>query len=274
MARDIQQRLKSLEARRRGTDRRGMTFDAADQVLAKSLAQESYQVRGANKEFTKYALGSMQAVDPEYTRIGIEEATRVGKQLESGLAKLGIDVEFRLQGSVPCDIHIRGASDVDLLVLEGRYIRYEVDGPKAKRGEYRNPVSYNTLTIYGISVTSFALSSLAFLIAKPWNHLWWLAHAIFATGFFLLSYGVVRAFQTTHSFSTIYSQEELMARLAEAKVRTEEALHQLQAAHTKLEQLPVATGARTPIVIDDSAIRAAPAIFGCNWLRVVDTNQA
>lgn len=93
------------------------------------------------------------------------------------------------------------------------------------------------MTIYGISVTSFALSSLAFLIAKPWNHLWWLAHAIFATGFFLLSYGVVRAFQTTHSFSTIYSQEELMARLAEAKVRTEEALHQLQAAHTKLEQL-------------------------------------
>lgn len=93
------------------------------------------------------------------------------------------------------------------------------------------------MTIYGISVTSFALSSLAFLLAKPWNHLWWLAHAIFAAGFFLLSFGVVRAFQTTRSFSTIYSQEELMARLADAKARTEQALHELQIAHHKLEHL-------------------------------------
>lgn len=93
------------------------------------------------------------------------------------------------------------------------------------------------MTIYGISVTSFAMSSLAFLLAKPWNHLWWLAHAIFAAGFFLLSYGVVKAFQTTRSFSTIYSQEELMARLAEAKARTEEALHELQIAHHRLEHL-------------------------------------
>ena len=145
MARDIQKRLKSLEARRRGTDRGGMTFDAVDQVLAKSLVQESYQVRGANKEFTKYALGSMQAVGEDYTRVGIEEATRVGKQLETGLKKVGINVEFRLQGSVPCDIHIRCASDVDLLVLEGRYIHYDREGAKAQRGDYRNPVSYDTL---------------------------------------------------------------------------------------------------------------------------------
>ena len=42
------------------------------------------------------------------------------------------------------------------------------------------------MKIFGISVTSFALSSLAFILARPWNHLWWLAHAIFAAGFFLL----------------------------------------------------------------------------------------
>ncbi len=87
------------------------------------------------------------------------------------------------------------------------------------------------MTIYGISVTAFALSSLAFILGRPWNHMWWLAHAIFAAGFFLLSYGVVKAFQTTRSFSTIYSQEELMTRLGEAKARTEDALRELQAAH-------------------------------------------
>ncbi|RZF23694.1 GGDEF domain-containing protein [Paraburkholderia sp. UYCP14C] len=93
------------------------------------------------------------------------------------------------------------------------------------------------MTIYGISVTSFALSSLAFILGKPWNHMWWLAHVIFASGFFLLSYGVVQAFRTTRSFSTIYSQEELLARLSEAMARTERALQELQRTNEKLEHM-------------------------------------
>lgn len=93
------------------------------------------------------------------------------------------------------------------------------------------------MKIFGISVTSFALSSLAFILGRPWNHMWWLAHAIFAAGFFLLSYGVVQAFRTTRSFSTIYSQEELMARLAEAMAHTESALQELKRTNLKLEHL-------------------------------------
>ncbi|ABB05776.1 GGDEF domain-containing protein [Burkholderia lata] len=93
------------------------------------------------------------------------------------------------------------------------------------------------MTIYGISVTSFALSSLAFILGRPWNHMWWLAHAIFAAGFFLLSFGVVQAFQTTRSFSKIYSQAELFARLREAMARTERALQALQRTNEKLEHL-------------------------------------
>jgi two-component system cell cycle response regulator len=93
------------------------------------------------------------------------------------------------------------------------------------------------MLIYGIAVTSFALSSLAFILGRPWNHMWWLAHAIFAGGFFLLSYGVVQAFLTTRSFATIYSQEELLARLAAAMARTESALQELQRTNQKLEHL-------------------------------------
>src|SRR5260370_11484128 len=93
------------------------------------------------------------------------------------------------------------------------------------------------MVIFAISVTAFALSSLAFILGRPWNHMWWLAHAIFAAGFFLLSYGVVRAFHTTRSFSTIYSQEELMARLAEAVARTERALLELKRTNQTLEHL-------------------------------------
>lgn len=93
------------------------------------------------------------------------------------------------------------------------------------------------MVIFAISVTAFALASLAFILGRPWNHMWWLAHAIFAGGFFLLSYGVVQAFHTTRSFSTIYSQEELMARLAEAMARTESALQELKRTNQTLEHL-------------------------------------
>ncbi|MFP3434809.1 GGDEF domain-containing protein, partial [Paraburkholderia sp. SIMBA_061] len=80
-------------------------------------------------------------------------------------------------------------------------------------------------------------SSLAFLLGSPWNHMWWLAHVIFASGFFLLSYGVAQAFLTTRSFATIYSHEELTARLAEAMASTESALQELQRTNQKLEHL-------------------------------------
>ncbi|RDU96833.1 GGDEF domain-containing protein [Trinickia dinghuensis] len=93
------------------------------------------------------------------------------------------------------------------------------------------------MQIFGISVMAFALSSLAFLLGKPWNHMWWLAHATFAGGFFLLSYGIVQAFHTTRSFSKIYSQEELMAQLRQEMARTESALQELQRSNQKLESL-------------------------------------
>ncbi|PMS21688.1 GGDEF domain-containing protein [Trinickia dabaoshanensis] len=93
------------------------------------------------------------------------------------------------------------------------------------------------MQIFGISVMAFALSSLAFILGKPWNHMWWLAHAIFAGGFFLLSYGIVQAFHTTRSFSTIYSQEELLARLRDEMARTHSALQELQRSNQKLESL-------------------------------------
>jgi diguanylate cyclase (GGDEF)-like protein len=93
------------------------------------------------------------------------------------------------------------------------------------------------MVIFGISVTWFGLSSLAFILGLPWNHMWWLAHAIFAGGFFLLSYGVVQAFRTTRSFSTIFSQEELMARLTQAMAGTQNALEEVRRSNQKLERL-------------------------------------
>ncbi|WP_225131470.1 GGDEF domain-containing protein [Bradyrhizobium sp. IC3123] len=93
------------------------------------------------------------------------------------------------------------------------------------------------MLVFGVSVAWFALSSLAFILAAPWNHMWWLAHAIFAGGFFLLSYGVVQAFRTTQSFATIYSQEEMTARLAKSMADTQKALQQVKLSNQRLERL-------------------------------------
>ena len=90
---------------------------------------------------------------------------------------------------------------------------------------------------YAISLLIFAQSSVAFLLSKPWNHMWWLAHTIFAAGFFFLSYWVVLAFHSTRAFSRVFSQEEIMEQLRQAKEEAERALVQLEANHGELERL-------------------------------------
>ncbi|URK86358.1 hypothetical protein LP421_03830 (plasmid) [Rhizobium sp. RCAM05350] len=84
-----------------------------------------------DKPNTRYALGAMQAVDPDYTRISLETADRVGNQLLTRLEGEGIYVEFRIQGSVALDVHIRGVSDVDLLTLDRYFRTYNRYGPKS-----------------------------------------------------------------------------------------------------------------------------------------------
>ncbi len=119
------------------------------------------------------------------------------------------------------------------------------------------------MQIFGISVMAFALSSLAFILGKPWNHMWWLAHAIFAGGFFLLSYGIVQAFHTTRSFSTIYSQADLLARLREEMARTEGALQELQRSNQKLESMaavdPLTGATNRRLFIERLALEVADA---------------
>lgn len=87
---------------------------------------------------------------------------------------------------------------------------------------------------YGLALVLFVQSSIAFLLARPWNHLWWYAHFVFAAGFLLLSYSVIRAFHTTHAFSTVYSEEEMMRRLQAEKAHADALLAKLQAVNVEL----------------------------------------
>ena len=93
------------------------------------------------------------------------------------------------------------------------------------------------MVVYAISLAYFAQSSLAFILSKPWNHMWWLAHFVFFCGFTVLSYGVIRAFHTTRAFSLVFSQEETTRQLAAAKAYAEEVAGRLKTANENLEVL-------------------------------------
>ena len=120
MPRNVNARLSQLKTRRQGMDRLGrLAQDAQREIIAKSLQAESWQKRASYQPNTQYALGAMQEVGPEYTRISVETAERVGKQLASSISF----VEFRLQGSVPLNVHIRGVSDVELHSISKNFIK-------------------------------------------------------------------------------------------------------------------------------------------------------
>lgn len=148
MPRDINARLNALQARRRGTDRLPrVAMDSQGQILAKSFVTESYQRRASGKTYTQYALGAMQEVDADDTRISLETAERVGNQLDQALAAVGNPVKFKLQGSVPLNVHIRGVSDVDLLTLDSSFITYATSGHRSQLGLYTSPTAKTSVGV-------------------------------------------------------------------------------------------------------------------------------
>lgn len=143
MAVDINKRLTQLRARRDGSDRMAIDSAALVEALDKAINgaaqadQELWEKRASvGNKHTTYALGAMQAVSDTYTRVSIETAERIGNQLNSRLSKVGINVEFRLQGSVPLDVHIRRVSDVDLLAIDKDFLVYSTSGLQGKAGYY------------------------------------------------------------------------------------------------------------------------------------------
>lgn len=81
--------------------------------------------RIAESDAVRYALGAMQPIDDTYTQNTIAEGERVKNQLKGGLWANGIGADFRYQGSVTSDTHIRAHSDIDLLTLHNSFFSLE-----------------------------------------------------------------------------------------------------------------------------------------------------
>lgn len=144
MASDIDSRLSQLRARRKGEPSSVRFAEAASAYgrpfTADAAEIEDWEKRGTSSQrWTRYAIGAMQPVGKKYTEVSEQTGERVASQLRDRLAKAGVDAEFRLQGSVPLDVHIKRVSDVDVLAITKDFRTYNSTGVQALQGMYRNP---------------------------------------------------------------------------------------------------------------------------------------
>lgn len=83
----------------------------------------------------KYVRMAMMAVDEEYT----QKSKQAGEAAKEHLKRELTNVDYRYQGSVMTDTHIRGASDIDLLVLCTKFNHTDIN--KVRDG-LNNPSGY------------------------------------------------------------------------------------------------------------------------------------
>lgn len=163
MARPIDARIRNLANRRKGGDRLGrVSLEQMIGLVADGLKSENWERRAGSQPYTRYALGAMEAVEPRYTEISIETATRVGNQLKQNLS---MPVVFRLQGSVPLNVHIRGVSDVDLLTLDERFLVYDRSGPHGG-GHYTPSALSSTAVLMQLRLEAEAVLKAAYPAAS------------------------------------------------------------------------------------------------------------
>jgi hypothetical protein len=105
---DYNKRIASLKTRR------------TDNSLQKSFLSDSFNKYDYG-EGLKYVLESMQPVNPSYTRNTYEACERIQNNIKPILNENNYNIEFRYQGSVPINTHIKLYSDIDQLVITNKY---------------------------------------------------------------------------------------------------------------------------------------------------------
>jgi hypothetical protein len=93
-------------------------------VFQKSFSDELSTI--SYSDVLTYIRLAMKGVEPSYTQKSKDAGNRVKEHLSNGLS----NVEFRYQGSVMTDTHIKGYSDIDLLTICDKFYRYDADNVK------------------------------------------------------------------------------------------------------------------------------------------------
>jgi hypothetical protein len=139
---NFENRLKALKDRRQGSRERMLyaSMESRDAEIAFSRGadprkKETFEDLNETAG-VKYAIGAMAQVDSASTEVSISEGNRVADNLIKQLITKNIKVEKKLQGSVALDIHIKGHSDVDMLVV--------LINPLQAESPYIDPTKYSS----------------------------------------------------------------------------------------------------------------------------------
>lgn len=112
MNKNYTQRLDKLKKRR------------LDESLQKAVLSKSFSDINIS-ESVKYALEAMSEIDPNYTKNTYVASENIRTNLTSGINKKGLTVEYRHQGSIETNTHIKIHSDIDILVFTEKYTSKE-----------------------------------------------------------------------------------------------------------------------------------------------------
>jgi hypothetical protein len=115
-------KLKKLKNRRLDMDFIVRKVEIGEMSHFDSLL-ESYE-KLEERDVYKYFIGSMEEVDKIYTKNTFKEAERVQNQLDK-IKTSELNFEYRYQGSVSNNTHIKAYSDVDILVIIDKFITLE-----------------------------------------------------------------------------------------------------------------------------------------------------
>lgn len=117
-------------------------------VAEAKLLNETYKSI-SQSESVRYVIGAMQPIDPEYTKNTYLQGERVRNQLEN---KLNEHCEYRYQGSVTNDTHIKARSDIDLLVIIYKF--FSLESPQKPSSPYKGNPIQDLLDLRGNAETS------------------------------------------------------------------------------------------------------------------------
>ncbi len=110
-------------------------------VIEAKLLNESYR-NIAQSDSVKYVIGAMQPIDPEYTKNTYKQAERVRSQLDNRLTE---KCEYKYQGSVTNDTHIKAKSDIDLLVIIDKF--FTLENPQKPKSPYKGDPTQDLLDL-------------------------------------------------------------------------------------------------------------------------------
>ena len=148
---DFGKRLKSLKERRQGSRERAIFESTAmDSIGMENAIQLGRDIRTreayealSESDSIKYIIGAMAPVDKKSTEVSISEGNRVADSLIKSLNVRGINTVSKLQGSVALDIHIKGHSDVDMLIIKQSVV--QVESPRIIPNYYTNSDDTRTM---------------------------------------------------------------------------------------------------------------------------------